>query len=420
MPQSAYERIPVEIWDKILHYATASPLLPFREDGSLSPHLLDNFFLFGEWCPEFTEYRDETQVPVGRLRLVCRLWAQLLRKRVSEFALTNHEGHYYPSEQMAKQAKRLGIPPPVPCIWDRDECKYNGREREDSEASSEDSEKMREESVETFHLRFPNVHILDLKDRHMSPVGSLGTLVHLRSLALTLGLESDFSIDELSPHVPQLTHLKLRMVNIDTELLAQPFSHPNLQYLDLHFYDCIMAETETFALATTWTLPNLSTVLVSGPVPKVFEESVQRFVLRHASQLIGLSLTYQKATKDTFHGPSMITDPIWSGCWDTLGVFGIDILRLWPEYIPSLVKYTRESTSGDPCRPPFTVVVSKFTMFQRFHPRQILDALVSLQQSWKVDTFMFTNSWEWIEEQMELPWSELKMYQLSSGQTIPA
>ncbi|CAG8687805.1 6680_t:CDS:1, partial [Acaulospora colombiana] len=45
MSLSLSERIPVEIWEKILYHATRSPLLPFTEDGELTPDLVDNLLL---------------------------------------------------------------------------------------------------------------------------------------------------------------------------------------------------------------------------------------------------------------------------------------------------------------------------------------------------------------------------------------
>lgn len=89
MSHSSIDRVPVEIWEKVLHHATVPPLLPFTEDGALSPSLNDNLLLFDNRCRSFNMYRDQTQVIVERLRLVCRLWAELLRQRAKELCLTN-------------------------------------------------------------------------------------------------------------------------------------------------------------------------------------------------------------------------------------------------------------------------------------------------------------------------------------------
>ncbi|CAG8764483.1 11720_t:CDS:2, partial [Acaulospora colombiana] len=91
------ERIPVEIWEKILYHATFSPLLPVTEDGELTPDLVDNLLLFEDHCRMFDVYRVQTQALVERLRLVCRLWAKLLRPRTNELSLATLREYYYPS-----------------------------------------------------------------------------------------------------------------------------------------------------------------------------------------------------------------------------------------------------------------------------------------------------------------------------------
>ncbi|PVF94694.1 hypothetical protein CPB86DRAFT_828461 [Serendipita vermifera] len=89
MNQIVTERLPIEIWENIFSYATASSLLPFTENGELASSLIDTMDLFPESCDVFKKYRDDTQVTVECLRLVCRSWACILQRMANEFTYTD-------------------------------------------------------------------------------------------------------------------------------------------------------------------------------------------------------------------------------------------------------------------------------------------------------------------------------------------
>jgi hypothetical protein len=273
MSYSACKRIPIEIWDQILQSATTSLLLPFREDGSLSPHLLDNLLLFDQRCATFKMYSNQTQVTIERLRLVCRVWAQLLEKKVNRFAITNHEGHYYPSEQMASQAIRLDLPPVGSCSRGKGQCKYHAKEQKSAKRSSEDAKRDQEEYVRSFHVCFPSVRILDLDDFHLMPLSCLGTLVNLKALSIYLDFDSDFSLNNLLSHVPRLTRLRLNPVTVNSRPLFEPFSHAGLEYLALDIDRSGLVEEEVPNLVKSWTFFEIKNINRVGPCHREIRRS---------------------------------------------------------------------------------------------------------------------------------------------------
>jgi hypothetical protein len=350
-------------------------------------------------------YRDQTQATVERLRLVCRLWAQILQRRTREYALTDHDGHYYPSEQMARQTVRLGLSSPVPsprCIQGGSECRYHTKKREETSLNGKSDT---EEYVRSFHVLFPTVRILNLDDSHISPPSSLGTLNNLRGLSIYLGSHKYFSLRDLSLCVPHLTHLRLRPETVHERPLFEPFSHACLQYLTINVFARRNAQERTFALGTTWNFPKLKTLLVSGPVNEAFEASIHDFLLRHANQLTELSLTYTKFSNADFGGPAIITEPIWRDCLATLKIFGLSTQHVFPENRMSLRWLTHERTLS-------TVVVSDLVYFKGNHPSRIIEGLMDMQQSWKVNVFVFPDSWLLTAEILDCSWCDVVKYGL--------
>jgi hypothetical protein len=290
MPRPAYERVPVEIWLRILQHAVASPLLPFREDGSLSPHLLDNLFLFDEHCETFNMYRDQIQATVERLRLVCQSWAKFLRSNVSEVALSDQSNHWYPSKQMPRQAKRLGFCWLEWCPCDRGDCKYYAIYPKES---GRIPYYWGEEPFQPYHILFPNIRIIRITDFCLVYPRDLEGLRHLIAPSVNTGRAPSFPLSEISEKLPRLTHLNLGLKDVDAQFLFEPFNHPRLQYFSLSFHHSAdQPEDDTPALAKTWILPELKTLIIDGPVSGQLDESVWELVLQYARQLIGLSLTY--------------------------------------------------------------------------------------------------------------------------------
>jgi hypothetical protein len=154
-----------------------------------------------------------------------------------------------------------------------------------------------------------------------------------------------------------------------------------------------------------WTFPKLKALLIDGSVTSAFEESVQIFTLRHASQLTGLSLTYHKVTHYVYEGPATITDSTWKLCRDNLDAFGIDMCHLSPENLGLLKRNTREGSCVDTPL-SFIVTISQFGQAERPLDR-IIDDLTGLRDSWKVDAFVLTDSWAEADECLDRRLSKL-------------
>jgi hypothetical protein len=307
---------------------------------------------------------------------------------------------------MARQAIWLGLPPIGSCSRDKGQCKYYAKERKPVKRSSDDAKREQEEYVRSFHVHFPNVRILDLDDCHLLPLSCLGILINLRALSIYLDWNSDLSLKDLLLHVPRLTHLRLNPVAVNSRPLFEPFSHTGLEYLALDFDMSGFVEEEVTTLVEKWTFPRLKTLRVTGPVTERAEGPIQAFILRHASQLTGLSLAYLTQADYIQQDPVTITDAIWSLCWNTLSVFGISMDHLYPENAFLLTQYKREGTSVI----PWTVTIDHFYYFKKHLPSHVIDSLVDLQWSWKVDTFVFTRSWAEIDEDLDNPRYEVVKY----------
>ncbi|PVF91550.1 hypothetical protein CPB86DRAFT_878450 [Serendipita vermifera] len=322
------ERIPIEIWEKILYHATRSPLLPFTEDGKLTPDLVDNLLLFDAYCETYDTYRIRTQAVIERLRLVCRVWAKLLQAKTNEFLLTDWNGHYYPSLRGTNSTK-VGYCMDWRCMCQMEGCIYRTPKKDGATLVDSSWKRFSEnQDSRAFHERFPRLRILAwATGRELSP-NVLGTLTSLRALSIVAVKGILVSpAAELSLHLGHLTHLDLSPFPISSGLPYESFILSGIQYLRISVHDPYgWLKREAMG---QWSFPSLRTLNIEGKVDaKIEGRMVHEFVMRHVEQLTALSLVYIRETTLRYTS-AQAPAGIWDRVYPNLEVLGVDIQDLY-------------------------------------------------------------------------------------------
>ncbi|PVF92670.1 hypothetical protein CPB86DRAFT_819432 [Serendipita vermifera] len=313
------QRVPVELWEKILLYAIASPFLPFTESGRLSPHLVDIVDLFRWDCIPVTDYRDDSLATIGRLRLVCRSWSIILQPKACEYAESDLKTYYYPSKQAVQRAIRLNLGPFTKCphvaLWRRP-CALGGKFKDRIHI------KMDEDIL--LQTISPNLKIL-LWDSSSNPTLELPikALSNLNALSIyTDCIPSWWSLKALSLAAPRLGHLRLRLFPRSSYVLSEAVVFPSLTYLCLH----IGTEQHPQAFRG-WRFPSLCSLELLGAIAGKSQIDFEDFLARH-----GNTITELDAHKLTLATPSsnlFTSSRLWKLCPKVNTIAGeLTILKL--------------------------------------------------------------------------------------------
>jgi hypothetical protein len=343
--------------------------------------------LFARQCHHFLDYRNVTQATIERLRLVCRTWADLLRDKTSEFAVTDLESRHYTPSYINKIAIRVNIntgdiaractyPTPPHCIFHP-----NGGIERPPEIDDE----------RYFYTRIPNVKILIMGNFLMASLKYFKPLSNLVALSLDYdgSRKSKWHMKELSIYAPQLTHLQIRYLFGGSVLLSEKFTHYNLRYLKLEFFHS--SEGSSSEKLVDWTFPLLQTFIIQGSVQPMAQEFVYGFITRHGKNLIGLDISYCG-----FHGPRLLSpfllpSDLWEVC-PSLHALGITSHHLLSKNNELLEK----SRSTSACS-SLGLLIDRFMFQFDFRPSQMVSVLKDLIRRWKIGKVVTAESWNLVQ-----------------------
>ncbi|PVF91551.1 hypothetical protein CPB86DRAFT_878451 [Serendipita vermifera] len=381
MSSFSLDRTPIEIWEKIFHHVTRSPLLPFTEDGKLTADLVDNLLLFAAYCETYDAYRVRTQAVVERLRLVCRTWANLLAPKTNELLLTDWKGHLYPSIQFTFTTK-LGYFTDRHCTCLRMECIYRTHRDRLGKYRWKGVGQIRD--TRAFHERFPRLRILgcDEVDRFAKALGMVTNLQALQVFGIP-----DAPASDLLPLLDRLTHLDLSPIPIDSQLSHEKLVLPTLQYLSMQLKD--PSGLSRGEVMGQWNFPSLRTLYIDGDVHEETEkETIHRFVMRHVKGLDGLGLVYT-LRKDGWKSAAQAPAGLWDCVYPNLDVLGVNIQYLCEG---GEIPWVRRDTRQD-CK-VCTIVVSGLEYAPLDGESGIACLLKEIGRIWGVKVFVCTKSWE--------------------------
>jgi hypothetical protein len=250
--------IPIEIWCKILDYATLSHLFPHSEQdpdhNTSSISILHQPFLFGvTWdrLPHSIKYTNNT-VHVGyrerikRLRLVCHRWNEIMNRYIAPL----YRAMFLSDTNPGKSQRR-------PWIILLTEYKYNYPK------------------VDYSDYDLADVRIAVLKYRRNTFI--LAELLHRLPLLRALSINSD----ELELFHPlsltsKLTHLHLSNIG-PSDLRYTQLALPNLHYLSLHLLSSFFGKEYIYApyFSPNWKLERLNYLSIAAEnIPQWAEDAL--------------------------------------------------------------------------------------------------------------------------------------------------
>jgi hypothetical protein len=381
--ESSVKRIPVEVWHKILFYATKSPLLPFAEDGKLSSTLIDNIDLFGTKCDTLRQYRDETQATIGRLRLVCHTWSSLLQARSCEFAFTDFQRYHFPSKWLAENAIRVNHIMFFSCECcpeDRQTCVYAQIQKQIKHITYS-GPPINELPASLFgKMKILLWHPLSL------PLTELFSepLVNLVALSLRNHLlPGHKSWEHMCSLLPNLSHLHFDVSVYNEHLFTKHITFPRIRYLLLRILSQIPSEPLYLARLA---FPSLQSLRILGWLSVIHESHLLSFISRHGNSLMELdmaSFSYKESESGDFLVRTSST--LWDTCSKivTLGV-SMDGLPFSGMNEPWHPKSSQSS--------PMTLLMSGLSPNQE----SIVSLIPTLNRLWTVlnlEKAVFTGSW---------------------------
>lgn len=346
MNQVVTERLPIEIWENIFSYATASSLLPFTENGELASSLIDTMDLFPESCDAFKKYRDDTQVTVECLRLVCRSWACILQRMANEFTYTDLVRYCFPSQSMGYTAYLWAGGAPN-CRTPRNPHSCTCRDppwRPQRQGSSEYNEE------NMLVICSSSLKILVWAVEQLDPPP--GILANLRAFSLyTRNISSKFSLQQLFSSAPHLSHLHLQITNTNPVILSEEVLATSLLWLSL--------ATDTpllflhYPRFMPWVFPRLRTFRITGRITSKYEPGLETFLSRHARTLIELDIDTLKCYRQSFTSTSVMSLSLWNICPN------VETLRLGKKMTAELIeKYAHSGQKvPDVAIPRLTLIV---------------------------------------------------------------
>jgi hypothetical protein len=75
----ASQRVPVEVWEHVLYYAIACPLLPSEDDN-----LVNSLRFFSHYCEDTVDFMHTERTRIT-LQLVCKTWNAILKSQSQRF-----------------------------------------------------------------------------------------------------------------------------------------------------------------------------------------------------------------------------------------------------------------------------------------------------------------------------------------------
>lgn len=254
-----------------------------------------------------------------------------------------------------------------------------------------------EKNMLSFHKRFPYTRILVLNAYLFSSLSFLEPLSGLKALFILFPLPSSSSLltTELAINVPQLTHLELYKISEQSDILLEPFTLTQLQYLSLTFLSKRFRDPHR-SLIENWSFPVLKTLFILGYLCEGHGEPIQNFMVRHANTLTGLTMGYYCLSRATgFEGRTRLSNGFLNR-FQNLDIFGIDIQWLFPGSVGWI------QSNVPKCRSAFTALIQDFGRFSWNNPENIIINLLDLQSMWNVDTFICLEPWEETKSEINL------------------
>ncbi|PVF95969.1 hypothetical protein CPB86DRAFT_553542 [Serendipita vermifera] len=378
MALSAVERTPVEIWRLILGYAVTTPFHPFTEMGVLSTHLSDNFNIYSEMCPIHLMYQD-AEATMGRLRLVCRIFADFLRGYTSNL-LTRDPGTCYYMPERANNAIGKGFL--FPSAFYRRNIHYlqwrSYTYIEDNGPIGWTVGKLDEQLLDSC---IPNVGILILGPLITLCLNFLIPLSNLVVLSFQVSSAPvSWSMTELSTCAPWLSHLYVKELSAGSKLFANQLIHPNLRYLSL---EIVLRGTRPHLKRINWAFPSLQTFVVHGTVSGLSHITIDSFIARHGKGLIGLDIGYHLDNRvPATLAP--LTRILWNNC-PNLKAFGMDVFNFFTNQNFGLLRETREG-------PAMELLLHGLDR-HLFRPLRVTNILQRLRSRWNVTKVIYPSPW---------------------------
>ncbi|PVF94693.1 hypothetical protein CPB86DRAFT_788839 [Serendipita vermifera] len=375
MKQQITEHIPTEIWENIFSYATSSSLLPFTENGELASSLIDTTDLFPIECNVFKKYRDDTQVTIGRLRLVCRSWASILQCMVNELTYTDLIEYYFPS-QYSGYAKYLWagtlpnceqlhsctfIYPP----WRFQRQELNGYKEENLLRMCSSSLKILVWAIEK----------LD------PPVGILG---NLRAFSLaTPNISSTFSLRQLFSSAPNLSHLRLQISQNDVGILSQEVHATSLLWLKLGFDVYMMGYHSPKFMP--WTFPRLRALHLTGFMNEESKPELERFLSQHSKSITELDIHEFDYCKESIWLTPVMSLSLWKVCphVETLRVKETTMFRLAEE------QGTNGKQVPDVSIPRLNLILARYSGLTK----RLLEQMALLKNVLNIKKIIYSEPW---------------------------
>jgi hypothetical protein len=283
MGQSPVEIVPIEIWEKIFSYATATSLLPFTESGEIASSLIDTLDLFSTRCATFRKYYDETLVTVRCLRLVCRTWATILRGVGNGIAYAKPKKYYSPYSHLFGGVTYLS----VGRISEYCSCTRALKDEglclcaQLNSQSGSSIDKLNEDLLTRFfsdHLKIVYWRVYGTIPLTF-PMKSLG---NLRAFSLYFDdVMPSLSFKDLFSSAPRLTHLQLPINDSCAHLLSESAESLSLTYLNIEITLFGGYKERGFL----WSFPRLRTFVIYGVIRHKHQADLEGFLSRHKNSI---------------------------------------------------------------------------------------------------------------------------------------
>ncbi|PVF99625.1 hypothetical protein CPB86DRAFT_872483 [Serendipita vermifera] len=387
--------LPIEIWRAILQYACATPFSPFVDDyhNYLSQSITQNFDLFRiEFAPR-RQYREGDAI-LKKLRLVCRLWTQIIDSIPNRYIFTNSGDFTYPSCHLNRpsliEVVHLSMigPNSFYCFCPSNHEVCRGKRCITALTRPRDQEWWKKPDDDLQGM-LHNVKVVFLRGPSPSSDRFLRVASNTRALYYS-NLSHSRRITFL-PEMKNLTHLSLNQINclqfleghVD-RLVVVPF----VEYLELFF---IRVPT-----STRWILPGdqkrppvfpkLKTLKIDGDIEHDFEDIIQNFLIECGHQIVEF-VEYSNYSTSALRGiPKMLPNlPLY-----------FPNLRLYGTLLDELISHS--TSTGDltyaPDGPSFTLLLYDF--FEKFLQKsdEATRQLCTLLNQYRFTRIMTKNYWE--------------------------
>jgi hypothetical protein len=398
---AAVERVPVEVWHKILRIAISCPLIPRDDDNYFQRRDVENF-----GCAKIYQYVKAEQIRM-KLRLVCHSWDAFLNEysdRLVHLSSVIPGGHWPPVKSWDRVIRLVG-PKSLTCkcvdlcpLTERMKQSIHRRRDDAPSANGSIEDRIRGEYLPMIgnHCRviiWPYTWKNDLLDRER--FGSVTMLIEeLKDPMIQLPI--------ISATYPGLTHLNVTLRSQFDPLLILHL--PRLTSLTLCVKNTGLAIFEGPAIVGRWLLPKLRHMAFVGPFP---EEAIYYLL-----DQVGLNVT-------EFH--SQDESPEWirklSRIWSLLpsvSIFGASCLQIL-SVIPPVEPHNR----------PINLIMHFSAGQTHFMPEEA--SLILFQQDWAssiVGAVTIDIAWnEWISNFTRSSWwfsasalsAQIRMFDVLNG-----